>query len=156
MNIRIFAFTTISLLTVLLDQWTKYLVRHRFVEGKSIKLIGSFIYLTYVKNRGAAFGIMQGGRWIFILIGAVVSVLILINIKPLTVNGILLLGSSLLLGGIVGNIIDRLFLGFVTDFIDLRFWPVFNVADSAVDIGLLLVLVYFIFYGNGKNIKIKP
>ena len=150
---KTFIFTFISLLVVLADQYTKYLVRHKLVEGKSVKLIGRVVYLTYLKNRGAAFGILQGGRWIFIVIAIAVATLIIVNARLVVSSGLLSVGTALLLGGIVGNLIDRIFLGFVTDFIDFHFWPVFNIADSAVDIGLLIIFIYFLFYENGENFK---
>ncbi len=150
---KTFIFTFISLLVVLADQYTKYLVRHKLIEGRSVKLIGKVVYLTYLKNRGAAFSILQGGRWVFVVIAIAAAALIIANIRLVVSNGLLSVGTALLLGGIVGNLIDRFFLGFVTDFIDFRFWPVFNIADSAVDIGLLIIFIYFLFYGNGKNFK---
>ncbi len=149
---RTFVFSLISSLIVLFDQYSKYIVRHKLIEGKSVKAIGNVVYFTYVKNRGAAFGIMQGGRWVFIVVGLAIAVLMFLNMKAITSSNLLLIGSSLLLGGIIGNLIDRLFLGFVTDFIDFRFFPVFNVADSAVDIGLFIIIIYFIFYE--KNVKV--
>ena len=150
---KTFIFTFISLLVVLADQYTKYLVRHKLIEGRSVKFIGKVVYLTYLKNRGAAFSILQGGRWIFVVIAIAAAALIIANIRLVVSDGLLSVGTALLLGGIVGNLIDRFFLGFVTDFIDFRFWPVFNIADSAVDIGLLIIFIYFLFYGNGKNFK---
>ena len=153
---KTFIFTSISLLVILADQYTKYLVRHKLVEGKSVKFIGKVVYLTYLKNEGAAFSILQGGRWIFVIIAVVAAALIIVNAKFVLSNGLLSVGTALLLGGIVGNLIDRIFLGFVTDFVDLRFWPVFNIADSAVDIGLLIIFIYFLFYENGKSFKSHP
>jgi signal peptidase II len=148
---RTIIFGLITSIVILIDQYTKYIVRHNFIEGKSVKLLNNVVYLTYVKNQGAAFGMLQGGRWIFVAIALIVIVFMLLSIKFIVANNVLLIGSSLLMGGIIGNAIDRVFLGFVTDFIDFRFWPVFNVADSAVDIGLGIIVLYFVLYE--KNIK---
>jgi len=145
-------FFTIAFFVVLFDQLTKYFVRQKLVFGKSIPVLDHIIYLTYIKNRGAAFGILQNGRILFIVIGVVSLLIILYFFHFFTSSNPLLIGGSLLFGGIIGNLLDRIFLGYVTDFMHFRFWPVFNIADSCVDVGLLIVVVYLLFfYGRAHS-----
>ncbi len=150
---RTVLFFVISALVIFTDQAVKFLVRHKLTEGISVKAIGNFVYFTYVKNRGAAFGIFQGGRWILAVISLAVAVFMLFEVKFFIADKMLLIGGSLLFGGIIGNLLDRLFLGYVTDFIDLRFWPVFNIADSCIDVGLLLILIYLVFYDRKNSLR---
>ncbi len=144
-------FFIISGAVVLFDQIAKMLVRHLLTEGRSVKVIGNLVYFTYVRNKGAAFGIFQGARWILALISFAMAIFMLFELKFFVDNNLLLVGSALLFGGIIGNLIDRVFMGYVTDFIDLRVWPVFNIADTCIDIGLLIILVYFVFYGKDSH-----
>jgi len=111
----------ISLLLIILDQITKF-----FIDG--------------ITNYGAAFGILQGFNILFIIIGMIVVAGILIYSKRL--RGIGFYGGILLFSGTVGNLIDRIFLGYVRDFIDLGFWPSFNLADSYNTIGAALLVIY--------------
>ncbi len=148
---RILLFFAISAMVIFADQTVKFIVRHKLTEGVSVKAIGNFVYFTYVKNRGAAFGIFQGGRWILATISLAVAVFMLFELKFFINDKLLLIGGALLFGGIIGNLLDRVFLGFVTDFIDLRVWPVFNIADSCIDIGLFLIVIYLLFYDKKSS-----
>jgi signal peptidase II len=147
---KILLFFAISTAVILTDQTVKFIVRHKLTEGVSVKAIGNVVYFTYVKNRGAAFGMFQGGRWILAAISLAVAIFMLFELKFFLINKPILVGGALLFGGIIGNLLDRVFLGFVTDFIDFRFWPVFNIADSCIDIGLLIIVIYLLFYDK-KN-----
>jgi len=93
------------------------------------------------KNYGAAFGILQGYRILFIIVGIIVVFLVVYYRNRLENIG--LYGGLLLLSGTIGNLIDRIFLGYVRDFIDLGFWPSFNLADSYSTIGAILLVIYF-------------
>ncbi|MDP6642152.1 MAG: signal peptidase II [Candidatus Nanoarchaeia archaeon] len=120
---------------VILDQLTKF-------YSKNINLDLKLFLLRYVENTGAAFGILQGYRYFLILISLVVMIILiyyLITIK----NKSAIRAFSFILGGTIGNLIDRIFLGYVRDFIDFQFWPTFNVADSFITIGAL-ILVYLL------------
>ena len=119
---------------LLLDRVTKRLTL-TFLDGIDLELL-PYLHLNYVQNTGAAFGMMQGGNLIFILITLLVVGYILKSWKELCAYGALVKwGIVLILGGALGNLYDRITLGFVVDFIDLRVWPVFNVADSFITIG---------------------
>ncbi len=131
-------------LVVALDQLTKQLF---WRNGQNYDLIDGYLHITLVKNAGAAFGVFQGGR-LFFIIASVVAValitLVAVRLPGADRNRRLLLG--LILGGAIGNLIDRALYGEVIDFIQIgihgHYWPVFNVADMAVTIGAaLLVLV---------------
>ena len=121
------------------DQVTKGLAETllpRFAD-QSISIMGDVLRLTYVANRGAAFGILQEQTLFFVLVGVGVIGVILASYWYFPVNGALLnLALGLQLGGAVGNLIDRVRYGYVVDFIDVSVWPVFNLADSAIVVGV--------------------
>ncbi|HWP96155.1 MAG TPA: signal peptidase II [Syntrophomonadaceae bacterium] len=128
-------------LLVGLDQFTKWLVKVNMMPGESFPVAPGFLYLTYVQNRGAAFSLMSGQR-IFLLLTATLVVLAVVifnqRYKP---NVILQMITGLLAGGALGNLIDRINLGYVVDFLDLGWFPVFNLADSAICIAAFLFII---------------
>ena len=136
----------VMVLTVLADQATKLLTL-KYLTDASFKLIPEVLHLTYVENRGAAFGMLADHRWVFIVISTVAIIALiayLIIKKPK--DKLLCISLALIAGGGIGNMIDRIFRGFVVDMIDvtcINFY-VFNVADSAVCIGCGLLILYMI------------
>lgn len=128
----------IGLGVLLIDRISKYLVANLLEEGQSIPLIRGIVHLTYVRNTGAAFGILSGQRFFFIAVTLVAVMLLIIYARQVKGNGLLQVAFGLLLGGAVGNLIDRLVYVAVIDFIDFRIWPVFNFADMAIVIGVAL------------------
>lgn len=158
-------FLVISLLIVILDQYTKYLVVETIPAYTAGVAVTSFFSLVHVYNEGAAFSFLadMGGwqRYLFMIIASVISLILIVALrrtsrrKPYTC-----LGISLILGGAVGNLLDRVFLGHVVDFLmfyikgDGWFWsyPSFNVADIAVCVGAaLLVIIGFFGKDDHKN-----
>ncbi|WP_407656471.1 signal peptidase II [Massilibacterium senegalense] len=141
---------------ILLDQGTKWLIVSKMQYGESIKMIQDFIYITSHRNRGAAFGILQGKMWLFFIITAVVVVAVIFYLQKYGRKEPLL-GTSLalILGGAIGNFIDRLFRGEVVDFIDVKIfsydYPIFNIADSALVIGVILMIIYTIRDGREQK-----
>ncbi|MFW6381646.1 MAG: signal peptidase II [Bacillota bacterium] len=134
---------------VLLDQIIKYIIYHSFYPGQSQPVMENVFHLTYVKNTGAAFGIMQGYNYIFIIFSLVVLAFFIYHIVTGRIDSLLFrIASGLLLGGAMGNLLDRIIHGYVIDYLDFRFWPVFNVADVSVVVGVLLMLI-FIFQAPG-------
>jgi signal peptidase II len=136
---------------IALDQWTKYLAR-TYLYGqsgtgpRSVPVLGDYIRLTYVENRGAAFGLLQDQTTFFILVGLVVVGVIVASYRQIEQPGwILNLCLGLQLGGAIGNLIDRIRFGYVVDFFDLTVWPVFNVADSAICVGVGLLAWHLLF-----------
>jgi signal peptidase II len=131
---------------LLLDQLTKALVRDGIDPGESIPVWDGVFHLTRVTNEGAAFGFFQGGQLYFSLVGVAVLVAIAIFWWRSRPEGRLLaLVLGLLGGGAAGNFIDRAFVGGVTDFLDFRVWPVFNVADSAAVVGSIALAAWMLF-----------
>ena len=137
------AFLLTALLVVAADQLSKIWIRSNLALGESLPETGLF-RLTHVNNTGAVFGLFQGQSFpltIVAIIGIVVLLLIALFFfrrSPLLVGRLGKPALGLILGGTVGNLIDRLRLGGVTDFIDIGFWPAFNVADSAVVVGSII------------------
>lgn len=122
-----------------LDQLTKFLVTKNLSLNQSIPVIKGIFHLSLIHNRGGAFGILKNQVPIFILTSIFAIILIYFNLKSSKQKKFYSISLSLILAGALGNLIDRLFLGYVIDFLDLRIWPVFNVADSAITIGAVLL-----------------
>ena len=140
----------IGLSVIALDQYTKHLVRRYiplYTSWNPISWLNPIVTLTHVKNTGAAFGLFKDMSIVFIVIALVVIVAIIAYYRQLAqASWILRLALGLQLGGAAGNLIDRLHQqGCVTDFIDFRVWPVFNVADASVVIGTALLAYYALF-----------
>lgn len=136
----------ISMLCLFIDQITKLLVTSNFQLNKSIVLIDSFFNLTYVRNEGAAWSIFSGNRLFLILIGFLAIFLIYkYFIKDKSLKKIEIITYGLLLGGIIGNLIDRIIFGYVIDFLDFLIFgynfPVFNLADTFIVISVLLIII---------------
>ncbi|MGM1020856.1 MAG: signal peptidase II [Bacillota bacterium] len=137
----------IALIIFLIDQGVKYLVATRMELYEQIPVIGNFFLITSHRNRGAAFGILEGQRWLFIVITIVVVIGIIWYLRK-TVKArqkLLPIALSLVLGGAVGNFLDRAISGEVVDFAQFNFgsytFPIFNVADSAIVIGVALIIL---------------
>ncbi|WP_019228523.1 signal peptidase II [Sedimentibacter sp. B4] len=141
----------IFLFSIVSDQLAKLWAVNQLKDGESIKLIGNFLRFTYAENKGAAFSILQNQLWFFII--ATVVMLIILgymffmakNLTPVS-----RLSISMIAGGAIGNFIDRLRLGYVVDFIDVRFgsfynFPIFNIADSFVVCGTILMIILILF-----------
>ena len=112
----------IAFFIVLIDQLSKFIIKN---------------YFNFTKNYGAAFGLLQGYRWLFILIALVVIALCVYYAKK---N---LISIAFILGGTIGNLIDRISYSYIIDFIDLKIWPSFNVADFFSTLGVILLIIYF-------------
>ena len=130
---------------VALDQLTKLIIRSSIPEGASIPLIPGFFSIAHLQNTGAAFSIFQGYTTLLIIVSVVVLFAIIYFYRDLATDRRSLIAASLILGGLVGNLIDRVFLGSVTDFIAFSFWPAFNVADSAATIGVAILILSNLF-----------
>jgi len=132
----------VALLVIAADQFTKIVIRS-FPEGWRVVKLG-FLRIVHISNTGAAFGLFQGYSFaltIVALIGILVILFLALSFSsrlPFLSSWLGKLSLGLMLGGAVGNLIDRVHLGYVTDFIDLGFWPAFNVADSAITVGVII------------------
>lgn len=137
----------ISLPVILgLDIFTKYLATVYF-KVSEIEVIKDILYFTYVENRGAAFGIMQNKQWFFIAATvALIFAMTFYVIKRKPTNKLLNLSLSFIIGGGIGNLIDRIRLSYVVDFISVRIinYPVFNVADCFIVVGAVLLCIFIL------------
>ena len=139
-------FYTIALLIFIADQYTKRWISTSMPWDSSRSIVGNKFMLTLTQNTGGAWGLLPKGNVIFMVFAAIAIVVLLIAYHKL-LNLELLPGSAfaLALGGAVGNLTDRIRLGYVVDFFDARIirWPIFNVADSAITVGICLLMIHF-------------
>lgn len=135
---------------IFFDQVTKILVKSKFALGESIEILGDFLRFTYIENPGMAFGIRFAGPWFFILFSFIASGVILYYLHKLRNERLKIrIPLALILGGAVGNLIDRILYHRVVDFIEVGVgayrWPVFNIADSAVTVGMVILISLILF-----------
>ena len=139
-------FTLISIL-IIIDQAIKWISRTKFTKFESYPVIDGFFHFTYVENRGAAFGMLQNKTWFFVLITlVVVGYMIYFTKKNKNIDKKLTFVLSIITAGAIGNLIDRIWLGFVVDMFDFRgIWQfVFNFADICVVVGGILLIFLII------------
>lgn len=130
----------LALIIFALDRISKVLITVYLAPYTSQPILGSLMSFTHVHNTGAAFSILQGKRVFFIITTLILMGIILyVYYKLLPITSVLTITTGLILGGALGNFYDRIVYGYVIDFIDFHFFPVFNIADSAVVIGTLLL-----------------
>jgi len=135
---------------IVLDQLTKFVVRASMTPGESVPVIWRLQW-TYVQNTGSAFGLFLDQRVLLSVVGAAGVIAILLFYRFLSPpSRLALVAMSLVLAGAISNLIDRFFLGYVTDFIDVHLWgdfhwPFFNVADSAITTGSLILIYFLVF-----------
>lgn len=121
------------------DQLSKFILTKYLAQNQSIPVINGVFHLTLIYNRGAAFGILRNQVPLFIVTSIFAVILIYFAIKKNSHRKLYSLALCLILAGALGNLADRLFFGYVIDFLDFRIWPVFNLADSAITIGAVLL-----------------
>ena len=144
---RLRLFLIVAALVVALDQLSKLWITAHLKLGESLPLTDR-LSLTYVGNTGSAFGLLANQAFLLIIIGIAGLLVIVLFLRYLSVATTLSMVSiGLILGGAMGNLTDRLRFGYVTDFVDFRLWgnfhwPVFNVADAALTVGILMFLYY--------------
>ncbi|MBI5199171.1 MAG: signal peptidase II [Nitrospirae bacterium] len=147
---------SIALVVVITDQITKSIIKANIPLYKSIPVVDGFFNITHVKNTGGAFGILSGMNSLFFIIASSIALLIVIvYLIRLPENNLWLITSlSLISGGAIGNMIDRVRSGEVIDFIDLfydRFhWPAFNIADSSITIGVFILFINLLTFRKEK------
>lgn len=146
----------VGLLVVGLDQYTKHLVREHLALNTSwnpIPWLDPIVTLTHIRNTGAAFGLFPNMSIVFVIVATIVIVVIAVYYRQLaSASWMLRLALGLQWGGAAGNLIDRLgHDGQVTDFIDFRVWPVFNLADGAVVVGTIFLAAYVLFVERAQD-----
>ncbi len=150
-----------AFLVLALDQATKFIVHDAMsLQGPPVPLIGDLLRLVYIHNAGAAFGLFSGSRWFFVGISLLSSLVLL----SLALSGRyrdrgLLAALGMILGGAVGNLIDRLWMGVVIDFIQMgvagRYWPVYNVADIGVTLGVALLALRLLLEARAGGAEVE-
>lgn len=142
----------IVIFAVVLDQAVKHLVMSVMALHQSIPIINEVFHITYIHNTGAAFSLLQGQKVLLIGVPAFFILVGLVYIFKHRSDRrrILLIAIALIVGGGIGNLIDRISLGYVVDFFDFRVFPIFNIADIFVTIGCALLCVYVLFIDGKK------
>lgn len=138
----------VAVLLVVLDQVVKYLVRIKIPMYASVKFLPGILGLTYIQNNGAAFSMLTGARWFFVaLTVAFIAFAVWVLLKKKLLHPLGTWSWVLVLGGAVGNLIDRVLFGYVVDMFEVQFmhFAIFNVADIFVVVGGILFCVYYIF-----------
>ena len=129
----------------IVDLLSKQLISHVMTVKDSFKVINKFFYITYVQNKGAAWNILEDQRILLLIISVIVLFLINKTMNKEKLNNLECFSYGMIIGGIVGNIFDRVFYGFVIDFLDFRIfgynYPVFNLADSFIVIGIIFMAI---------------
>ncbi len=145
----------IIVLLIGIDQASKMWALNSLKEMGSIPIIENVFHLTYVENRGAAFGMLQNNQSIFIIVALAASVFGLYYLHTKKVNFLGKASIILIIAGAIGNLIDRIRIGFVVDYFDFRFiWEyVFNIADIFVVVGTIMLCAYIIFFQEEKQVK---
>jgi signal peptidase II len=137
------------------DIVTKRVIVATMTPHEVRRVVGDYARLTYIHNPGAAFGLFPGSRWPLIVISVAAIVVVVVVALRHRTRTITLIPLGLILGGAVGNLIDRVRLGQVVDFIQIgippHYWPVFNAADSAVSIGVVWLAIGLLLDGEGKS-----
>lgn len=131
----------------ILDQISKLIIVKNFYFGESVAIIKNVFHITYITNTGTAFGMFQKYGNI-LLVFSVVAIIVIATLIYKT-NSVPL---SLILGGAVGNLIDRIFRGSIVDFLDFCIWPIFNIADSAITIGITILFFCAMFSSTKKTL----
>lgn len=138
---------------VCIDQFTKYLALKN-LSLRSIPLINKVLHLTLTLNSGAAFGILKGHNLFFVLVSIAVVAFLLFNLANFQKrNQLFRFSIGLIIGGALANLIDRIRYGYVVDFIDVRVWPVFNIADSSITIGIIIFIIDYFIKLKSKNVS---
>ena len=144
-------FYTVLIIWLLLDQLSKYYVMNHFLLCESVPVIPNVFHLTYIINRGAAFGMLANQRWFFLLVAVILLGVCAYYWKHLSKGPwTLRIGSALLVSGAIGNGLDRYMIHGVVDFFDFRVWPIFNIADIGICVGVAFE-VYYLFTVKEDN-----
>lgn len=151
----VFIYLLIAALVVVIDQIIKYFVCLYLKPIGSTTAIPHLLDLVYVENRGVAFGMFKDMRWLFVaLTSIVIVVFIIMLIKNYSKSKLFSVSAALIIGGGIGNLIDRLLLGYVVDYLQLSFFsPVCNFADYCISVGTVLFVIYLLFYSDISDDK---
>ena len=135
-------FWLIVLIIIVLDQLTKLIIKTSMAVSQSIPVIRNIFHITYIQNTGAGFGILKGQQTALIFFTLLVIGVIFYNYDKIPKDWLGNSSIALILAGAFGNLIDRVSLRYVVDFLDFRIWPAFNIADSALTVGVIGFIIY--------------
>ena len=142
----------LALFIIVVDQLFKYYIQTYMMLGMSIPIIQDVFHITYILNPGAAFGLFENQTTFFVII-AVCMVIAAIYFYPKIPEqySLLRFGTGLIVGGAMGNVIDRIKTGYVVDFFDFRIWPIFNIADIGIvcGVGCIIFTIIFLYKEDG-------
>lgn len=145
----------ISILTLIIDILTKQLVLNFMLEHQSLTVIKDFFSITFAKNTGVAFSLLEGKVPLIIIITSIIIIFILKYIKTTNPNKYEIICYGLIIGGSLGNLIDRLIYGYVIDFLDFNLFgyafPIFNLADTAIVIGIFMLIILSFIESRKQN-----
>ena len=143
-----------SIMFLLIDQVSKIVLDNVLTLGKSISIFDKFLYITKVYNDGISFSMLTGKRWLIIICSILILVFLYFYMKKFKENKRNMIAFSLIFGGLFGNLIDRIIYGYVIDFINFYIfnynYPIFNLADSFICVGIL-ILLYSIYLGEDNE-----
>ena len=143
----------VLVITFILDQLSKFYICRGLSLGQSIPVLKNIFHLSLVYNTGSVFGLFRGKNSLFIILSlGIISYILLdyfLNKHSYALKKRLAFG--LILGGALGNLLDRLRLGYIVDFLDFRVWPVFNLADSAITVGVIVLGIELLLQGKSKK-----
>jgi len=158
----VYKYYGLAAFVVLLDQWTKWLIVKNMEYGERIVLLDPWFGILSHRNRGAAWGMLEGQMWLFSIVTvAVICAIVYFYHKEAKGKPIFQVGLMLLLGGAIGNFIDRLFRGEVVDFVDVLIpiikydFPIFNVADAALTIAVVILMIGLIMEDKKEKKQVK-
>jgi len=135
----------IVILIAVLDQIIKILIINNFPLGLPQPVIKNIFNFTYVRNTGIAFGMFKGNNLMMIIFNFVIITVMIILVYKINFDNIFFkLSAVFIIGGAVGNLIDRIFRGFIVDYLDFSFWPAFNLADSMIVIGGIMLAIFLL------------
>ncbi len=149
-------YVILSALLVIADQIIKFFTVKYLAPIGNLDVIKNILSFTYVENRGAAFGILQDGRWFFVALTLVILIALSVYIGKNPKKGMLFnISATMIYAGAIGNFIDRLFKGYVVDMIRVTFidFPVFNFADCLIVVGVILLYIYILFFDKSKTLE---
>jgi len=149
--------TIVTIAVLALDQLSKFLTKEFVRPAGSIPILEEVFHLTYAENRGAAFGLLQGFRWFFVVLTILISICIIYYMFKLPSKQVFFkISLSLILGGALGNLFDRIRLGYVVDMFDFTLinFPIFNVADSSLVIGTFFISYFLLFVKDLDFLKL--
>ncbi|MFC1723595.1 signal peptidase II [Nanoarchaeota archaeon] len=136
------ALLCITIAIVAVDRITKFYIEELLYISESIPVIPNIFSITRINNTGAAFGLMKGYNILFFIAALAVFVLFIMYYKEIVKDNYLMITASFILSGTIGNTLDRLYFGYVVDYLNLSFWPTFNLSDVFLTIGTIMLIWY--------------